>query len=131
MPNNFQIPDLTKLCSEHRDLELRVNEHCHAVGLESRQWVEQQGLLVFKSTSNTSDSELEDALKKLEGTQIPLLASLWYPTCDFTQLRVVTDLLTLLLHEPSDYREGVMNEDVRRGAFDRYTYRRCLYRICC
>ncbi|KAI0084555.1 isoprenoid synthase domain-containing protein [Irpex rosettiformis] len=111
MPNNFQIPDLTKLCGEHFDL--RVNEHCHPVGQESRQWVLQQGLTLVDEYSSSSSNARALQLASL---QIPLLASLWYPTCDVTQLRTATDLLTILFYKCN--HPDVLNEAAGRTALD-------------
>lgn len=111
MPTSFQIPDLTKLCGDHFDL--RVNEQYYIVKQDSLRWAEQQAFLAN-----------EDAHAKLVALQIPLLASLWYPTCDLTQLRTATDLLTLLFYEcyHSDDRdsEELLDRKACRVAFDRY-----------
>ncbi|KAI0338727.1 terpenoid synthase [Trametopsis cervina] len=78
MPNNFQIPDLIKICGEH--FETRVNQHCRAVGEATRRWIDEHAFL---------DERTRDALP---GMQIELLASLCYPTCDMSQLRTTNDL---------------------------------------
>ena len=104
MPNNFQIPDLTKICWEH--FELRVNQHCRAVGEESRRWMEQHGLLVD-----------DEAREQYSAAQLPLLASLFYPTCDMTQLRTATDLMTMLLY--GSYHVKSLNELACQAAFER------------
>ncbi|KAI0703407.1 isoprenoid synthase domain-containing protein [Cytidiella melzeri] len=101
--SNVQLPDLTKICGEH--FELRVNQHCLAVGEESRRWVEQHELLVGEETR-----------AQLVATQLPLLAALCYPTCDMTQLRTSTDFLTVLFY--GCYHPQMVNKEASGAAFD-------------
>ncbi len=119
MPNNFQVPDLTKLCGEH--FELRVNSQCHAVTLESYRWLAEQGILLATALP---ESDSDASSERHAALQLPLLASLWYPTCDFTQLKTATDLLTLLFYE--SYRAEVVNVQALRSALDGCVHCFCL-----
>jgi hypothetical protein len=105
MPNSFQLPDLTQICSEH--FELRVNQHCSVVGKESLRWLEDLGFFVD-----------DKAHEQFLAAQLPLLAALCYPTCDLTQLRVVTDCLTMLFY--GFHHSQSVNDGARQIGLERY-----------
>lgn len=104
MSNSYQVPDLAKLCSDH--FELRANEHCRLVGEASCRWADEHAFL---------DKEERTVLPDV---QVSLLASLCFPTCDIPQLRVATDLLTLLFYWQD--KPAIMDAAPCQAAFRRY-----------
>ena len=90
---SYQIPSLPKLVGTH--FQLRTNRHCRSVTELSAAWAKEQGF---------QDAE---ELEAFPGTRMGLLAALCFTRCDPTQLKVVTDFFTLLLHW---WDRGVENE---------------------
>ncbi|KAF9236127.1 isoprenoid synthase domain-containing protein [Melanogaster broomeanus] len=78
---SVQLPDLLSICST---FELRTNRHCRAVSQASERWLVASGV----------------ALRSLEwrAAKPGLLAAACYPNTDAPQLRLITDLLSLLLY---------------------------------
>lgn len=81
---SYQLPDLVGLCGD--SFELRSNPRCRDATAASLDWAEKHGL--YK----------EEKKSTVEKQQLGLLASLCFPTCDFPQLKLVTDsmLFTVL-----------------------------------
>lgn len=86
MPLNqsFQLPDLLGII---RSLELRTNRLCRFATDTSEKWF-------FEETNCLSTAELS----YLHSTKLGLLAALCFPTCDAPQLRLLTDVLTMLFY---------------------------------
>lgn len=105
MSNSFQIPDLTKICGDQ--FELRVNQHCHAVGKETLRWLDELDFFAD-----------EESRAQFLTTQLPLLAALCYPTCDLTQLRTATDFLAILIY--GCHRSRSVNEGTRQTGLEEY-----------
>ena len=83
-PTRFHIPDLIALCGN--TFELQANGLCRQVG---------DALLTWPcSVEFLTETDIE----LLPGLQMPLLASLCYPSCDFPQLLLISKYLILLLH---------------------------------
>lgn len=80
----FHIPDLIALCGP--SFELQANGHCRQISEALLSWTSSAGFL----TKAEMDS--------LPGLQLSLLASLCYPSCDWTQLLLISKYLTLLFH---------------------------------
>ncbi|KAH7926001.1 terpenoid synthase [Leucogyrophana mollusca] len=76
---SVQLPDLLASTSP---FELRTNRHCRSVSSASEKWLKEVGV------------DVGDQWRK---TKVGLLAALCYPRADPTQLRLVTDFLSLLV----------------------------------
>ncbi|PPQ90350.1 hypothetical protein CVT25_007752 [Psilocybe cyanescens] len=92
---SFQLPDLLGIINP---LELRTNRHCRYATDASEKWLNETGLFSV------------DELSYLRSTKIGLLCALCFPTCDSPQLRVLTDLSTLLFY--SGLRENAGGESL-------------------
>ncbi|KAH8813947.1 isoprenoid synthase domain-containing protein [Flagelloscypha sp. PMI_526] len=77
-PNSYHLPDLLTLT---REIPLRTNIHCRPITEASTAW------LAALPTINL-------ALDDLEKMKLGLLATLCYPTCDYSQLRIGMDVLS-------------------------------------
>lgn len=84
LSHSYQLPDLLGIIS---CLELRTNRFCRFATDTSEKWV-------FEETNCISRAELS----YLHSTKLGLLAALCFPTCDAPQLRLLTDLLTMLFY---------------------------------
>ncbi|KAF9559391.1 terpenoid synthase [Agrocybe pediades] len=94
---SFQLPDLLSIV---KPLELRTNRHCRAVTDASEKW--------FTGTLKEQGELTETELSYLRPMKAGLLCSLCFPTCDAPQLRILTDLTTLLLY--SGFRDYSFND---------------------
>ena len=84
MPSsNLQLPHLVSFCAS---FELNTNRHCRAVTIASKKWAAQSPYLDH------------DDRQALAGLRPALLASLCYPTCDFTQLQFITEVVIVMVH---------------------------------
>ncbi|KAN0077982.1 Isoprenoid synthase domain containing protein [Tylopilus felleus] len=89
MVTSLQLPDLLSFCGVFK---LRTNRHCRGVSLASEKWLLESGI--------TLSSMAWSAAKP------GLLAAACHPTADPTQLRFITDFLSLLLH----HREQLVSQ---------------------
>ncbi|KIL60790.1 hypothetical protein M378DRAFT_187717 [Amanita muscaria Koide BX008] len=80
--SSIQIPDLPSLT---RSFELHTNQACHSTTLSSEAW--------FLGTPVLSDQQERNILPS---AKFGLLSGLCFPTCDPTQLRLLTDFVTVL-----------------------------------
>lgn len=96
-PKSYHLPDLVALCGTN--FELRTNRHCRQATIDVKKW-----------TAGILDT---DGLELMSSMELGLLTSLCYPTCDFTQLVVITKFFTLLLYWKSN------SWDLRLDIFDR------------
>lgn len=80
----YQLPDLLSLT---RPFELRTNKHCRAVTDASEAWFSHDLPRVVLE---------DDERDRIPSAKFGLLATLCYPTCDFPQLRIATDLVTAI-----------------------------------
>jgi len=94
---SFQLPDLLNIV---KALELRTNRHCRLVTDASEKW--------FTGTLKEQGELSESELSYLRPIKAGLLCSLCFPTCDAPQLRILTDLTTLLLY--SGFRDYSFND---------------------
>lgn len=78
---SLQLPDLLSFCSV---FELRTNKHCRGVSKASEKWLLESGVALSSMTWSAAKPGL--------------LAAACHPTADPTQLRFITDFLSLLLH---------------------------------
>ncbi|KAF8435388.1 terpenoid synthase [Boletus edulis BED1] len=81
MTMSLQLPDLLSFCSV---FELRTSKHCKGVSNASEKWLLESGVALSSMTWSASKPGL--------------LAAACHPTADPTQLRFITDFLSLLLH---------------------------------
>jgi hypothetical protein len=84
LSHSYQLPDLLGIIS---CLELRTNRFCRFATDTSEKWI-------LEETDCISPAELS----YLHSTKLGLLAALCFPTCDAPQLRLLTDLLTMLFY---------------------------------
>ncbi|KAG7440987.1 terpenoid synthase [Guyanagaster necrorhizus] len=82
---SFQLPDIL---SYSRSFNLRANKHCRRITDASEAWIRTQDPPIL------NEAECET----LTGVKAGLLASLCFPTCDGPQLRLFTDLCTLMVY---------------------------------
>ena len=97
MPMSFQLPDLLGIIS---CLELRTNRFCRFATDTSERWF-------FEEIDCFSPTELS----YLRSTKFGLLAALCFPTCDAPQLRLLTDLLTMLFYSNIRAFSSIENSD--------------------
>lgn len=90
---SYQLPDLYSL--SHTFTELRTNRFCHRVTLESESWL--TNLMSEKKLINNRRVLDEAEREKLHGLKAGLMAALCFPTCDASQLRFITDFLSVLI----------------------------------
>lgn len=81
MTMSLQLPDLLSTCSA---FELRTNRHCRAVSRASEKWLQESGVTLYSMAWSAAKPGL--------------LAAACHPSADPTQLRLITDFLSLLLH---------------------------------
>ncbi len=79
---SFHLPDLVALGGSN--FELRTSRHCHQATVDTQKW-----------SQTFLDPDEQELMTSLE---LGLLSSLCFPTCDFTQLVVITKFFVLLLH---------------------------------
>ncbi|KIJ58608.1 hypothetical protein HYDPIDRAFT_102325 [Hydnomerulius pinastri MD-312] len=79
---SVQLPDILSFCNV---FNLRANKHCRAVSRASEKWLIDSGILL------PSGMEWSKA-------KVGLLAAACYPNTDVTQLRLITDFLSLLFY---------------------------------
>lgn len=115
MSSSFQIPDFTKLLPA--SFELRVNQHCRVASDASLAWSQSEGLLLQPSGPVTEQDD-EQSVNSPPVLQTGLLAALCFPTCDFTQLRIAVDLLTLIVHWCDNPEQ--IDSPVSDRVFERY-----------
>lgn len=95
---SFQLPDLLREC---QDIPLRTNRHCYSVTQASEKWLLGQDTTVCRNTAIPAaviSILSRDECARLKGMKVGLLSALCFPTCDASQLRVVTDLWTLIMY---------------------------------
>jgi hypothetical protein len=101
---SYQIPDIL---ASARGFELEINPHCRAITRASETWclecLESNDITLI-SSAHTSNSQAKPSAtptqpikKTLSELKPGLLASMCYPACDYPQLRLMTDLFTLLV----------------------------------
>jgi len=78
----IQLPDILFICSP---FELRTNKHCKAVSQASEKWL--------------TDSGGALASVNWRPLKVGLLAAACYPTADVPQLKLITDVLSLLMYQ--------------------------------
>ncbi|KAF8836489.1 terpenoid synthase [Paxillus ammoniavirescens] len=81
LTTSAQLPDLLSFCSA---FELRTNRHCRAVSQASERWLVESGVVLQSMAWRVAKPGL--------------LAAACYPSTDPTQLRLIADVLSLLLH---------------------------------
>jgi len=100
----FQLPDLI-LLTDPLTYSLRVNQHCRAVSEASGAWLQSLGLDL--------DVDSINELGSLKGLKLGLLAALMFPACDPPQLRLLTDVLSLMFLSNAQWarrgEEGLWN----------------------
>lgn len=99
-PKSYQLPNLL---SYAKPFGLRTNRHCRAASRASETWFlqglpEPQPNAAGGQPSREEDVSIRRQLE-VRGTKPGLLAALCYPVCDASQLRLVTDFLSLLMIE--------------------------------
>lgn len=86
---SFQVPDLL---AQTNTFTFRTNNHTKRASDASESW------LIGASEPSSNGPELTDLEKaQLRGAKYGLLAGLSCPTCDFPQLRLLADFLSLAL----------------------------------
>ena len=80
----FQIPNLISLCGD--TFQLRTNRHCRAAAKASLEWA--------SAHREWDIHRIADIDAFLEMYEVPLLAALCFPSCDFPQLKTIIDVLT-------------------------------------
>lgn len=82
MTTSLQLPDLLSFCSI---FELRTNRHCRGVSQASEKWLQESGITLSAMAWSAAKPGL--------------LAAACHPSADATQLRFVTDFISLLLYD--------------------------------
>lgn len=78
----MQLPNLLAICGS---FELQVNRHCKLVSQASEQWL--------------ADSGIALPSMKWSAVKVGLLAAACYPDADPPQLRLMTDVISLVFHQ--------------------------------
>lgn len=81
MVMSLQLPDLLSIC---RVFELRTNRHCRGASQASEKWLMESGVALSSMAWSAAKPGL--------------LAAACHPSTDPTQLRFITDFLSLLLY---------------------------------
>lgn len=85
---SYQLPELASIL-RHRGYAVRANRNCKQVSDASLSWAQESQL--------KSDSPLRVLdLEKIKRAKLGLLSSAAFSSCDAFQLRVATDMWTLL-----------------------------------
>ncbi|KAL4062649.1 isoprenoid synthase domain-containing protein [Scleroderma yunnanense] len=90
-----QLPDILSICSP---FELRTNRHCKAVSQASEKWLTDSGSRALASMNWRS-------------LKVGLLAAACYPTADVPQLKLITDVLSLLIYQIDHTNQDIPTQD--------------------